>query len=126
MIHKFVFDENMTRKEGSLPDNMINAKELYSQNGVTQTSVSDHTLLNLAKKLGYIIITKDEKLVVMANKQQVDIIFAHGVKGGRWIFISKELKLRDRGYLRRLLVKEIQIKKDDLMIVPYFARGSQL
>lgn len=117
---KYVLDENLTAKEDDLCDRVINARELYFLNGIRQIAVEDGELLKLAIKDGYTIITQDRKLIVKANRKDVDIVFASGRRGNKWFFISKQLNINNKGDLKKLIQPEIYSQTD--CIVPFFAK----
>ena len=131
MKFKYVFDENLTVRDEELPNNVINARDLYYQNGLKTWCVPDQTLLSLAIKHEYIIITRDIKLVILANRQNADIVYARGKKGRRWYFVPKEARLTNMKKLLDFLNIEITKNEKDQVIVkdtstiPFYAiKGS--
>lgn len=128
MIFKYVLDENLTVKDRDLPDNVINARDLYFENGLKTWNVPDQKLLSLAIKHEYVIITKDVKLIIRANRQNADIVFARGRKGRRWYFVPKEVRVTNMKKLFRFLNIEItknlkeQVIVQDPSIIPYYAK----
>lgn len=117
---KYVLDENLTAKEDDLCDKVINARELYFLNGIRQIAIDDGQLLDLAIKDDYIIITQDRKLIVKANKKDVNIVFASGRRGKKWFYISKELDIKNKGDLKKLIQPAIYSQTD--CIVPFFTK----
>lgn len=128
MRFKYVFDENLTVRDQDLPDNVINARDLYFQNGLKTWGVPDQKLLSLANLHGYIIITRDIKLIIRANRQNTDIVYARGKKGGRWYFIPKEVRVTNMKKLLNFLNIEVTKHSEEKVIVkdpsliPFYAK----
>lgn len=107
MSFKFVLDENITVIDECLPQNVINARELFFQNGVRQFGIEDKQFLRLARKHGYIIITKDSGLVIRANQSYQDVVYADGPHyGKKWYLIPKTERISNRLRLKKFLMKE--------------------
>lgn len=130
MKFKYILDENLTVRDKELPDNVINARDIYYENGLKTWCVPDQTLLSLAIKHEYVIITRDIKLVVMANRQNADIVYARGKRGGRWYFIPKEARVTNMKKLLNFLNIEVtknleeQVIVKDPSVIPYYAMKS--
>ena len=128
---KFVLDENLTLPEKDLPENMINARELYFREGIRSWGVEDGKLLELAIKNGYTIITKDKRLAIKTNQKGFDVVFADGRKADRRYFISKEIRIKTKLDLKKLMGDKFFKKrnnlqiKDDLNVLPFYAMGEK-
>lgn len=124
---KYVLDENLQMNDEDLPDSVINASDLYFRNGLREHGVDDQKLLSLATENGYTIVTQDQKLIVVANKKNIDIIYAFGRAGKQWHYISRELDLFDRGRLRRFVQFDFHHNKNENVVVklypPYYLKG---
>src|SRR3990172_2180078 len=92
---KFVLDENCKIIDDELPENIINAHDLFDQNGFKKHGTPDEILMELSNEHGYTIVTKDTRLIVKANSKRMDIVLAHGNRGEKWIFLSKKLILNE-------------------------------
>jgi len=125
---KYVLDENCTVRDEELPENVINARDLYYNNGLREHGVEDQKLLRLATQHGYLIITQDQRLVVRANQQNIDIVYAHGRSGKNWFFISKNSRVTNRLRLKQFIQRETIIQANvtvvsDQSLIPYFMKG---
>ncbi len=126
---KYVLDENMTTKDDDLPDRVINARDLFYNNGFKQTGIEDQKLLALATKEGYIIVTQDRKMVIRANQQNIDIVYALGRGGKKWVWIPKEARVTNGLKLRNFIEPDKILQSDektfvkDLSLIPYFMKG---
>lgn len=103
---KFVLDENCKIIDDELPENIINAHDLFDQNGFKKHGTPDEILMELSNEHGYTIVTKDTRLIVKANSKRMDIVLAHGNRGEKWIFLSKKLSIGNRGVLKQLILNE--------------------
>lgn len=128
---KYVLDENLTAKEEDLPDRVINARDLFYLNGFKQVGIDDQKLLKLATKEGYTIITQDQRLIVRANQQKIDIVYSFGRANKKWFFIPKEEDLKNRMKLRKFIercnIKELINEKPEKVngFVPFYFKADQ-
>lgn len=100
----------MCRNNDDLPDNVINAKDLYYKHRLRESGIEDQKLLKLATHEGYLIITQDRKLVIRANQQNIDIVYAVGRSGWKWFYIPKEIKATNGKHLRDFINSTGEIK----------------
>lgn len=92
---KFVFDEGLTRhKKYNFPKGCMNITTLAIQNGYTVNNgmgLDDSGVLYLAKKHGYVVITRDKGFILMALSKNEDIVYRdtlsqiHYIKGSETI-----------------------------------------
>jgi len=118
---KFVLDENINRIKSKLPKNSINARELYRMNGLKEKGVADSRLMELANEQSYIIVTKDQGLILKANRLSIPIIYADGFEAQRWCLIPRDLKFTSRTNLNRYLLNNSVDTMEELEILPFFA-----
>ena len=107
---------------------MINARDLFYYNGLREHGIEDQKLLSLATKQGYLIVTQDQKMVVRANQQNIDIVYAHGKAGKKWFFISKDSRVTNKLRLRQFIDRQMIFDHQntivpDLNLLPYFMKG---
>lgn len=104
MSFKFVLDENVTIPDESLPENMINVRELYFQNGLRQHAIEDTKFLKLARKHGYIIVTKDKGLAIRVNQSEQHVVYVVGTHYGKnWYLIPKNERVSNRKKLQEFV-----------------------
>ena len=97
MSFKFVLDENVTIPDEQLPPNIINVRELYFQNGLRQFAIEDTEFLKLARKLGYIIVTKDKGLAIRVNQSEQNVVYVVGTHyGKKWYLIPSNKRISNR------------------------------
>lgn len=118
---KFILDENINRTKKYLPKNSINASELYKINGLKEKGVADSRLMELANEQGFIIVTKDQGLILKANSLSIPIIFADGEKGQNWCLIPKDLRIKNRIKLIKYVSENFITEMEDLELLPFFA-----
>ena len=116
---KYVLDENCYMNNGQLPLNMINARDFFHlfSNKYFSQGIPDTELLRLAKKTGYVIITKDKGMVLKANSQQMNIIYIQEEKRHEylWFFISNTVRIKSRVILQnriRTVLNKLEFFED--------------
>ena len=114
---KFVLDENTQKKGSKLPENVINAHELFSKNGFGKFGIADKVLLKLCQENKMILVTKDRALIIKANQKNQNIIYTTDGENPKWIFLSKKLKIENRGKLKKIIEKAIKENPNDRVIV---------
>jgi len=92
---KFVFDEGLTRhKKYNFPKGCMNVTTLAIQDGhITNNGMGleDADVLFIAKKHGYVVITRDKGFILMALTRNEDIVYRdtfsklHFIKGSEII-----------------------------------------
>lgn len=118
---QFVLDENLYRKPAQLPENTINATDLYQENNLNPKGIPDSTLLILCVKKCLTLITRDQGLILKANKLGIDIVFAHGNDNMKWTYIPKERRIKNREKLIKYSTKNSYEDLDELNVIPFFA-----
>lgn len=87
---KFVFDEGLSRhKKYRFPAGSMNIVTLAKQSGYVTNNgmgLTDHSILHLAKKHGYIVITRDKGFVLMALEEKETIVYRS--QDGNLIYID--------------------------------------
>lgn len=113
---KFVLDENM-QKKGSLPNNVVNVHELYVKNGFGKFGIADKVLLRLCEEKKMTVVTKDRALIIKANQKHQNAVYATDGDKPKWIFLSKNLVIENRGKLKKIIDKEIKENPNERVIV---------
>lgn len=116
---KYVLDENTNKKNNMLPKNTINASELYEKNGLKKQGVSDEKLLELSVIHDYVIVTRDVKLVLKANRQRINIVYVYDDKEHKWMFIPGQMKIKNRIKLKSYTDGSYYNRKDTI-VIPFF------
>lgn len=114
---KIVLDENTQKKGNKLPDNVINAHELFTKNGFGKFGIEDKILLKLCQENKMIIVTKDRALIIKANQKNQNIIYTTDGEKPKWIFLSKNLKIENRGKLKKIVELAIKENPNDRVLV---------
>jgi len=114
---RFVLDENTQKKNSKLPDNVLNAHDLFTQNGFGKFGIADKILLKLCQEKKMIIVTKDRALIIKANQKNQNIIYTTDGENPKWIFLSKNLKIENRGKLKKIIEQAVKENPNDRVVV---------
>lgn len=69
-----ILDENLQLLKNETPPHVINAVQYLRKNGHDK-GAGDYILLDLAKKNGDTLVTKDQKMVIRAMIDNISIVF---------------------------------------------------
>ena len=73
-----------------LKEGIITVRQLQRLNGkVSRFSLSDTSIMNLAEKLGYTVVTNDRMFVIRSLIKGIDIIFQNDLR--EWYYLSGKL-----------------------------------
>lgn len=111
---KFILDENISQSTDKLPNNVINSRILFFQNGL-DIGQKDDKLIELANTHDYIIITRDLQMILKQNKNQKNVVWGFGKDGTTFIPIPKNIRFKSRDKLYQYASKYVteQTKDED-------------